>query len=95
MELGSAFHRCRVAVGGTIVAVDGCNADGAPATGFRCVLHDGTGQVDLFFLGRSGVPGLSIGARCQVEGTARMENGRLTVWNPLYLLEPAGADRED
>jgi hypothetical protein len=94
MELGSAFHRCRVAVGGTVVAVGGCNPDGAPA-GFHCVLDDGTGEVDLFFLGRSSVPGLGIGARCHVEGTARMEGGRLTVWNPLYRLDPTGADRED
>jgi hypothetical protein len=95
MELGSAFDRCRVAVGGTVVAVGGTASNGALPAGFRCVLDDGTGEVDLFFLGRSGIPGIDIGARCHVEGTARMENGRLTVWNPLYRLEPTGGDRDD
>jgi hypothetical protein len=95
MELGSAFDRCRVAVGGTIVEVGSSAPDGALPPGFRCVLCDGTGEVDLFFLGRSGVPGLGVGARCHVDGTARMEHGRLTVWNPLYRLEPTEGDLDD
>jgi hypothetical protein len=88
LELRSAVDRSRVAVGGTVVAL--CpQSDGAPV-GYRCVLDDGTGRVDLLFLGRREVPGLAVGARCHVEGTARMDHGRLTIWNPLYRLEPSG-----
>jgi hypothetical protein len=54
---------------------------------YLCVLDDGTGEVDLLFLGRRGVPALAAGARCHVEGTARLEGGRLTIWNPAYYLE--------
>jgi hypothetical protein len=90
LELRSATHRSRVAVGGTVVAL--CPQREAAPVGFRCVLDDGTGQIDLLFLGRHEVPGLDVGARCHVEGTARMDHGRLTVWNPLYRLEPIGCD---
>ena len=49
-------------------------------------------------LGRRSVAGLAVGTRCTVEGTARMEDGRLVVWNPLYRIEPAqpeqGAESE-
>ena len=72
---------------GTVVAVSLQRA-GSP-DGYRCVFDDGTGQIDLLFLGRTEVPGLKPDARCYVEGTARMDHGRLTVWNPLYRLELA------
>jgi hypothetical protein len=94
-ELRSAFPRSRVVVGGTIVSIRG-SVEGtgrSMSLGYRCVLDDGTGRIDLLFLGRDRVPGLSLGARCHVEGTARMDRGRLTMWNPLYLLEAAGCDQ--
>ena len=28
------------------------------------------------------------------EGTARMDDGRLLIWNPLYRVEPADAKKE-
>ncbi|GEM_PF-3369441 len=91
LELGSAFDRCRLAVGGVIVSARTAPDEAGPRSlGFRCTLDDGSGQVDLLFLGRNRVPGLVVGARCHIEGTARLEHGRLTVWNPLYRLEPGG-----
>jgi hypothetical protein len=34
-------------------------------------------------------------ATCYIaEGTARMDNGRLLIWNPLYRVEPADAEKE-
>ncbi len=92
VELGRAFERSRVAAAGTIVAASLWSREegGAASLGFRCVLDDGTGRIDLLFVGRYEVPGLVVGARCQVEGTARMDHGRLTLWNPLYRLEADG-----
>jgi len=92
MELRGALNRSRVAVGGVIVSVvEPAEEIRSPRPrGYRCVLDDGTGQIDLLFLGRDRVPGLSVGARCHIEGTARMDHGRLTVWNPLYRLEQRG-----
>jgi len=62
--------------------------------GYRCVLDDGTGRIDLLFLGRHRVPGLISVPDAHVEGTARMDRGRLTMWNPLYLLEAPGCDQD-
>jgi hypothetical protein len=61
------------------------------------VLFDGSGEVGLLFLGRSSVPGIEVGARCTVEGTARMRSDRLVLWNPIYRLEASegiGDDRQ-
>jgi hypothetical protein len=89
-ELRSAVDRSRVVTSGVVVASEASEAGQpcSPAHGFRCTLFDGTGRIDLLFLGRGEVPGLGPGARCRVEGTARMDHGRLTLWNPLYDLEP-------
>jgi hypothetical protein len=89
-----AVDRCRVSVVGTIVLIRG-SVEGtgrSMSLGYRCVLDDGTARIELLFLGRGRVPGLSVGARCHVEGTARMDHGRLVVWNPLYRLEVPGGE---
>jgi hypothetical protein len=57
---------------------------------FACRLTDGTGEIGLIFLGRRSVPAMVPGARCTIEGTARMMDGCLVVWNPKYQFE-AGA----
>ncbi len=97
MELSTAVDRSRVAAGGAITSVTVWSPveSRAGPPGFRCVLDDGAGQIDLLFLGRTTVPGLVVGSRCHVEGTARMDRGRLTIWNPLYRLEVTGHDRNE
>jgi hypothetical protein len=90
MQLSAAFERCRVAASGIIVSASLWSREEGElqALGYRCVLDDGTGRIDLLFVGRYRVPGLVPGARCHVEGTARLDHGRLTLWNPLYRLSP-------
>jgi hypothetical protein len=80
--------RDRVVVTGTITEVGTVKTHGV--TSSRYVLDDGTGQLDLLFLGRPRVAGLSAGACCTAEGTARLEHDRLVVWNPFYRIEPPG-----
>jgi hypothetical protein len=92
-ELRLAFPRSRVTVCGTIVSVLGL-PDGRSSIGYRCVLDDGTGQIDLLFLGRDRVDGVSTGARCHIEGTAMTDHGRLSVWHPLYRLELPDRDED-
>lgn len=53
-------------------------------------IDDGTGTVDLVFLGRPLVPGLRLGTRCTIEGTALAASRRLQVWNPRYRIESEG-----
>ncbi len=75
-----------VTLTGTIRLGAGRDAIGS-SLAYRCVLADGTGELDLLFLGRAAIPGLAVGTCCRVEGTARTETNRLVVWNPLYRLE--------
>jgi hypothetical protein len=85
MRIAEAVSRGRVAVSGAVTSVGSRVIGGGES--FTCVLNDGTGELELLFLGRCRVPGIGVGARCKVEGTARMESSRLVVWNPLYRLE--------
>ena len=62
------------------------------STSFSCVLFDGSGEIGLLFLGRSSVPGVDVGTRCTVEGTARMGPHHLVLWNPTYRLAPPDED---
>jgi len=85
-RIADALPRNRVLVTGTIRDTSTVIVGGSPS--YHCVLDDGTGVLGLLFLGRRSVPGLVVGTRCTVEGTARMAADRLVVWNPLYRLEP-------
>jgi len=92
-QVTDARSRTRVVVTGTIRAAQAVTRGTSPA--YCCTLDDGTGQLDLLFLGRTAIPGLTVGTRCSVEGTARTEGNRMVVWNPLYRLEVLGSITED
>ena len=82
-----ARSRERVVITGTISAVEVVTHGSGPA--YRCTLDDGTGELDLLFLGRRSVPGLDVGISCRAEGTARTKGSRMVVWNPFYRLDAA------
>ncbi|MHB1771682.1 MAG: universal stress protein [Acidimicrobiales bacterium] len=81
-----ARPRARVVIRGTVERTKAVTRGGSPA--YCCTVSDGTGQLDLLFLGRSSVPGLNVGTRCTAEGTPRLEGSsdHLVLWNPLYRL---------
>ena len=83
--IAAAVPRAKVVVSGDVVEV-GVGVLG-PAPSYRCRLDDGSGQLDLLFIGRTSIPGLVVGTRCTVEGTARAEGNLLVVWNPLYRID--------
>jgi hypothetical protein len=76
-RIADARSQDRVALTGMIRATQAIKVGGSRA--YRCVLSDGTGEVDLLFLGRQTVAGLAEGTRCGVLGTATTRRGRLTV----------------
>ncbi len=80
----------RVAVRGEIRSSTAMALRGCPAC--RYVLTDGTGELDLMFLGRVEVRGLEKGRRCTAEGTAATRDDRIVLWNPRYQLEPVGEE---
>lgn len=85
-KVSEAGPRVRLVATGNICGFSLIDIGGSRSASYR--LDDGTGQVDLVFLGRPRVAGLSCGTRLTIEGTCRMEQGKLTVWNPLYRIEP-------
>ncbi len=87
--ISQAMPQHRVAVRGVISSAAALTIGGGPA--YRCVLTDGTGELDLLFLGRTAVRGLTDGAGCTAEGIAARRGGRLVVWNPRYWLAPRPA----
>jgi hypothetical protein len=57
---------------------------------FHFTLVDGSGELDVLFLGRPSVPGLLLpGTRVTVEGRAGAHDCKLALWNPRYRIEPA------
>jgi two-component system sensor histidine kinase KdpD len=51
-----------------------------------CTLDDGTGQVDLVFVGRDRVPGVKQGVNCTAKGVVSLDAGRGVLLNPWYCL---------
>jgi hypothetical protein len=86
-RIADAIPRGRVVVTGTIRETATVRVGGTPSC--LLMLDDGSGRVDLVFVGQSRVPGLVKGARCTVEGTARMRGGRNVILNPLHRFEPS------
>ena len=51
-------------------------------------LYDGTGTVDLVWLGRREISGIEPGRRGSFEGLVCAIDGRSTLYNPRYELQP-------
>lgn len=81
--------RRRARVAGTVTALTYPPASEHPALVAR--LADGTGVLELVFLGRRDVPGIEPGRRLVVEGTVVEDRGRRLVYNPAYTLLPGVA----
>ena len=78
----------RVTLVGTIISAQAIMIGSSIAC--RCVLADGTGELDLLFVGRPGIAGLAAGMRCSIQGVVAVRGARLAVWNPRYQVLPAG-----
>ena len=76
----------RVSLAGTISATGTVSAGLSPV--YRCVLSYDGGDLDLLFLGRATIAGLTAGTRCTVAGTVAVHCGRLAIWNPRYQVRP-------
>ena len=87
-RIGEARPRRRIAVTGTIRSTG--TVPFGSSFAYRCVLNDGSGDLDVYFLGRRSVTGLEVGTRCAVEGTVLADGGKLELWNPLYRIELGG-----
>ena len=83
--------RERVVITGVIRSTRVTEDRGGPSC--ECLLDDGTGEIGLVFSAGAASPGLEIGTRCTVEGTAGMDRRRLVVCEPALphrSSQPAG-----
>ncbi len=78
--------RTRAKVSGVLRSVTLRPRENVPA--LEAELYDGSGTVDLVWLGRREIAGISPGRRLRAEGLVCLVDGRRTVFNPRYELQP-------
>lgn len=54
--------------------------------GITAEVFDGTGGIEVCWLGRRGIPGIDTGRYIQVTGRVGMRDGRKIIFNPRYEL---------
>ena len=82
----SLANRSRARVSGVIRSVTLRPREGVPAV--EAELYDGSGALDLVWLGRREIAGIAPGRRVRIEGLVCQVAGRRTVFNPKYELRP-------
>jgi RecG-like helicase len=58
-----------------------------PVEGYEsleALVSDGTGELEVVWMGRRSIPGLSLGTRVVVDGVVGESHGRLRVVNPTF-----------
>ncbi len=78
--------RHRASVSGVLRSVTLRPREGVPA--LEAELYDGSGTLDLVWLGRREIAGIEPGRRLRVDGLACAIDGRRTMYNPRYELRP-------
>ena len=76
--------RARVTVSGVLRSVTLRPREGVPA--LEAELYDGSGALDLVWLGRREIQGVEPGRRLRAEGLTCHVDGRRTMFNPRYEL---------
>jgi amino acid transporter len=84
LPIGAVHWRQRVVVEGRVKSLRVVRLGGSRTV--EGVIEDDSGAMSIVFLGRSRVPGVEIGTRMRVEGTAGDRQGRLAILNPNYQL---------
>lgn len=60
----------------------------------ECTVVDGSGAVNIVFLGRRTIAGIEVGTQLQVEGMVGRHDGRLAIINPSYALLDTAAEEK-
>jgi hypothetical protein len=81
--------RQQVTVCGTLRTVTLRPRAGVPA--LEAELYDGSGTVDLVWLGRRQIAGVEPGRGIKVTGLLALSEGRPVIFNPRYDLRPTAA----
>lgn len=85
--ISDAPMRERVIVQGTLRTVSLRPRGGVPA--LEAELYDGTGSINVVWLGRRRIGGIAPGRGIRVEGRIGLQDGAPIMFNPRYSLRPA------
>lgn len=75
----------RVTVAGRLRSVVYTPSEHVPS--LSAELYDGSGSVQLVWLGRRRIPGIEPGRSLRVQGRVTERDGELTIFNPWYELQ--------
>lgn len=83
--ISTASNRDRGTFSGIVRSLVLRPQSGAPA--LEVELYDGSGAMDLVWLGRRTIAGIEPGARMRVTGLVTISGGRPVIFNPRYELQ--------
>jgi hypothetical protein len=90
---GTPVHTCRdraqVCVVGMLRTVTIQPRGGSPS--LQAELWDGSGSVDVVWIGRRRIAGIEPGRVIRAEGRMTQRDGRRVMFNPRYELRPSGS----
>jgi cytochrome c-type biogenesis protein CcmE len=90
---GMPVHNCRdrsqVCVVGMLRTVTIQPRGGSPS--LQAELWDGSGSVDVVWIGRRRIAGIEPGRVIKAEGRMTQRDGRRVMFNPRYELRPSGS----
>ena len=86
IPVAETLDRKRVRVSGVLRSVTLRPRERVPA--LEAELYDGSGTLDLVWLGRRAIAGIEPGRRLNVDGMTCVVDGRRTIFNPRYELRP-------
>ncbi|MEP7054359.1 MAG: OB-fold nucleic acid binding domain-containing protein [Actinomycetota bacterium] len=89
-QIADAPLRQKTRIAGVIRGVTLRPVGGVPA--LEADLFDGTGSVDVVWLGRRRIAGIDPGTQLVAEGRIGEQRGRLMMFNPAYTLLPRKGD---
>ncbi len=90
MPIRNCGDRQQVCLVGTLRMVTFRPHAGVPA--LEAELWDGTGTVNVIWLGRRQIPGISPGRTIKLRGRITTLQGHRAIYNPIYELRAASAD---
>lgn len=84
IPIGKVKARQKVRLSGTLQALTFHPATQGPR--LSALLYDGSGSIELVWMGRKEIPGIEPGKHLIVEGTVLSSAGRLRMMNPAYRI---------
>ncbi|MGH3342874.1 MAG: OB-fold nucleic acid binding domain-containing protein [Carbonactinosporaceae bacterium] len=88
--IADAVDREQVTVSGTLRTVTLRPRAGVPA--LEAELYDGSGALEVVWLGRRQIAGIEPGRQLVAHGRITVHEGRAAIFNPRYELLPTGQD---